>query len=108
MPVFKMPASEQGSGSLSSICLFDLGYFDFAHGVVGPKGQCVLADNNENLVRPHSLFLPMLFQLVHRNPMSRVAIVHPPTQLLACDGVALVPQMHNIRNQLVLLRFRQV
>jgi len=37
MPVFKMPASEQGSGSLSSICLFDLGHFDFAHGVVGPK-----------------------------------------------------------------------
>jgi hypothetical protein len=63
---------------------------------------------NQNLIGPHALFLPMFSQLVHRNPMGRLTVVHPPTQLLTCAGLAHMSQMHNVRNHMVLLRFRQV
>ena len=87
--------------SLFRVCLFDSNDFDFAHGVVGPEGE-----GDENLVGSHPLILPTLAQLIEGHPMGGVVIVYFAGEFLACNGVAQMPEMHQVSDQVVLLVFR--
>jgi len=62
---------------------------------------------DENLIGSHPLFLPMLFQLVHGNPMRRVTIIQSSSAFLAVQGIPHVPKVYHVCNNMVLLVFRQ-
>ncbi len=68
------------------------------------KRQHLMRD--ENLVGPHPLILPVFSQLVRGDPMGGIMVVDAATEFLTEQRVAQVPEVGQVRGEVVLLLLR--